>query len=96
MCEELTKELKVSMVGMGSDAHMQAVFDKARSAQCFRKRGSKVKLGKWQSWFNVAQEWQGFKSCYLLALLHLGTTRGWRRTSCGILAGRLRCLCFEK
>lgn len=56
---------------------MEQIFQQASEVSIFIKRGDRVKLGRWQSFFRVAKEWQRFRTSYLLVLLWLGLRRGW-------------------
>ena len=61
----------------GTPAHEQLVFSLCRSHACFSSKGSRVKIGRWASWFNANREWASKRSVFLLVLLYMGVSKGW-------------------
>lgn len=53
------------------------VFHLVRDSKKWKSKGTRVKLGRWQSWFKVTADWKGERSSMLLVLMFAGLKRGW-------------------
>lgn len=54
MYPELSRDLGIPTLGYGSESHMAQTVAAARSLTMFLSLGVRVKLGRWQSFFNIA------------------------------------------
>eukprot|EP00971_Amphidinium_carterae_P164809 3267357-Amphidinium_carterae.2 len=60
----------------GTETHMQVVLDSLQQLSCFRAKPSKVKLCRWFSWMQAAEEFDKYCHGLPLVLLHLGMDKG--------------------
>ena len=58
----------------------------------YNRKGTRVKLGRWGSWLQVARSWDGQRNGCLLVLLYMGITRGWWCDLSGLLLKGLGCI----
>lgn len=68
----IAKDLGMGVLDMGSDSHMAETWARAKASACFLCKGDRVKLGRWQSWFNVAKKWRPFRTAYTMVLCWVG------------------------
>ena len=64
----------------GIDLHKSITFDVCSQMDIFRKKGSKIKLQRWQSWFKRVREVLPQRSAYLMIFVRIGLLRGWWST----------------
>ena len=75
--DDVVHETGLPTIGMGSTEHFDMTWQKVKSCPIWSHRGDTVKLGRWQSTFNVAAWWRGQRSSYLLVFLGVGFKKGW-------------------
>lgn len=75
--EQLCRERKEPIMDRGSPQHLTKVWDDLKSLEIFTKKGTRVKLGRWGSWFQACRPWDGQRTAGLLILLYMGVARGW-------------------
>lgn len=79
MYEHICNERNEAVVDRGTPAHFQKVWNDIKGLEVFRKKGTRVKLGRWGSWFRACRSWDGMRNGCLLVLLYMGVLRGWWR-----------------
>lgn len=82
MCEpfrifysRIASDLDVGIVGLGTHAHMEETWTKARNLSTMIAKGDRVKLGRWQSFFNVARHWKPYSLCIPWCSVGLASAR---------------------
>ncbi len=61
----------------GTLEHQEKLRKDLQNLEVFHKKGTRVKLGGWGSWFKACRSWQGQRGACLLVLLYEGVNRGW-------------------
>ena len=61
----------------GSVEHMQEVWDSVQHATFLKRKGKKVKLGRWMAWFDRFREFRTEWSTLYLQLLNMGMSLKW-------------------
>lgn len=74
---DIVKEMQLPIMDIGSPEHLEMTFQAVKNLDFWGRRGEKVKLGRWQSWFGAVRNWQPVRSAYLLILPFMGLRRRW-------------------
>ena len=74
---QLAKQFKERPIDIGSAESMRRVFDKTKTCPFFSHRPKKVKLGRWNNFFEVNAMWAGWTYSVLLIILYMGVKRCW-------------------
>lgn len=56
---------------------MQRLFRQLPETKLLRRKGVRVKLGRWSSWLNAHRDFRGEGAVLLLLLVYMGTCKGW-------------------
>ncbi|CAE7032373.1 dpf-6 [Symbiodinium sp. CCMP2592] len=75
--EPICDELRLPLLERGTEDHMRRVFHQIQGCAIFHRKGDRVKMGRWASWFRAAKFWRGQKMPALLVLLFAGIQRKW-------------------
>ncbi len=77
MYEQICEERNEPVLNRGTPEHLTKLWYDLKELDVFHKKGTRVKLGRWGSWFKACRSWQGQRGACLLVLLYLGVKRGW-------------------
>ena len=77
MYDEICNERSEPLAARGTPEHLEKVWADLQRLEVFNRKGTRVKLGRWGSWFQAARSWDGQRNGCLLVLLYMGITRGW-------------------
>lgn len=75
--KDICHEKGLECIAMGTKDHQKYVFKLLAACPKFHKKGTKVKLGRWQSWFKATADWKGHRNSALLILMYLGLKKKW-------------------
>lgn len=99
LCDkEICREKRTHLdLDFGQPSHIEKMWRLVRESKVFRRKGDKVKLGRWSSWLNAHRSWRGEKSCLLLILGYMGMLRGWWKKCDGIplVSGRVQLMTID-
>lgn len=64
-------------INFGTDSHMKEVFQRCKEHNVWRRKGTKMKMGRWTSWYICMEELQDGRHLLLLVLVLVGLRQGW-------------------